>query len=207
MAREDQVARRQLQGGEEIVFIQRGGVMTGMLDPRTGQPIPIDEFGTGKGWLAATTEHRVIYGYFGSFGGAKLGGQFGFTRWQDDPRGVAFINEGIGPEDICIFIPKTIAPAALHGQLARSLSNDAEIEELQALYANRVAFGAQLSAEFQEINRVYGMLRDLGADADQALVDQQKQEHAAYMASNPWNEYYEPHLDPEDFDTRRTSFD
>jgi hypothetical protein len=206
MASEDQVARRQLQEGEDIVFIQRGGVMTAMMDPQTGQPFPIDEFGTGKGWLAATTDNRVVYGYFGSFGGAKLGGQFGFTSWQDDPRGVAFMNEGIGPEDVCIFIPKTIAPAALHGQLSKILGNDSQIEELQALYANRVAFGAQLSTEFQEINRVYGMLRDLEADADQAMVDQQKAEHAGYMASNPFMEYYEPHLDPEEFDSRRKNF-
>lgn len=117
MANEDRVARRHLQTGEDIVFIQRGGVMTAAIDPRTQQPIPIDEFGTGRGWLAATTTNRVIYGYFGAFGGAKLGGVFPFTRWEDDPRGIAFINEGFGPEDLCVFTPKTIAPEALHAHM------------------------------------------------------------------------------------------
>jgi len=207
MATENQIARRQLQKGEDIVFIQRGGVMTAMIDPNTGQAFPIDEFGTGKGWLAVTSQSRVIYGFFGTFGGAKLGSQFGFTRWMDDPRGVAFMNESIGPEDVCIFIPKTIAPAAIQAQLSQSLSNDSQIEELQALYANRVAFGAQLEGEFAEINTIYGNLRDMGDDADQTMVDQQKAENAAYMRSNPWMEYYEPHLDPEDFDTRRKNWE
>lgn len=124
MASEDQIARRLLKTGEEIVLIQRGGVMTAALDPATGQPIPIDQFGTSKGWLAVTTNKRVIYGFFGGFGGAKLGGAFPFTRWQDDPRGAAFFNEGIGPEDFCIFVPKTIAPAALHGFLTKAFGND-----------------------------------------------------------------------------------
>lgn len=50
------------------------------------------------------------------------------------------------------------------------------------------------------------MLRDLEANADQSLVDQQKAENSAYMASNHWNEYYGPHFDPEDSDSRRRSF-
>lgn len=117
MATEEAVVKQLLQTGERIVLIQRGGVMAAAMDPQTGQPFPIDEFGTSKGWLAVTTDRRVVYGYFGGFGGAKFGESFTFTNWSEDPRGVAFENTGIGLEDICIFIPKTIAPSALHGHM------------------------------------------------------------------------------------------
>lgn len=76
------------------------------------------------------------------------------------------------------------------------------VRELQALYANRVAFGATLFAEFREIDVVYGQLRDLGYDADQALVDAEKAKH-----SEPWMlpglAYHEPHLRPQWFDENR----
>jgi hypothetical protein len=117
MASDQQVAQKYLQPGESIILVQRGAVMTAAIDPSGGM-FPIDNFGTAKGWLAVTDGQRVTYGYLGGMGGAKWGGSFGFTGWKDDPRGVAFINEGIGPEDICIFVPKSIAPGALHGQMA-----------------------------------------------------------------------------------------
>ena len=119
MATEQQVAQNALQPGETIIFIQRGGVMTAAMDPTTGAPFPIDQFGNDKGWLAAIDSQRVIYGYFGGFGGAKSGGSFNFTGWKDDPRGVAFINEGIGPEDLLIFTPKSVHPGVLHGTMSK----------------------------------------------------------------------------------------
>lgn len=78
-----------------------------------------------------------------------------------------------------------------------------EIRALQERYANLVAFGAQLAAEYQAINEVYGRLRDLGADADPALVEREKAKNAEYMIENPWMDYYEPHLDPEAFEANR----
>jgi hypothetical protein len=205
MATENQVAKRHLTAGEDIIFIQRGSVMTAMLDPASGRPVPIDEFGTSKGWLAVTSEQRGIYGYFAALGGAKFGSSFSFTRWDKDPRGVALINEDIGPIDICVFIPKTISPAAMHGAMAKAFGSgtareDREIRHLQELYANRVSFGGLLLAELEEINAIYGRLRDLGSDADQALVDQQKVENAAL---NPMGNYHEPHLSKEWFDRER----
>lgn len=120
MATEEAVAQRLLEAGERIVFVQPGGVMTAAIDPSTGRLFPIDEFGTGKGWLAVTSDRRVVYGYFGPFGGARFGSAFTFTGWREDPRGLALVNEGIGPEDVCIFIPRAIAPAALHGYMLQA---------------------------------------------------------------------------------------
>lgn len=81
--------------------------------------------------------------------------------------------------------------------------SDKQKRELQSLYANRVAFGAQLHSEYAEINRVYGMLRDLGLDADQTLVDQAKAENAEWMRHNPFLEFHEPHLRREWFHAER----
>jgi len=78
-----------------------------------------------------------------------------------------------------------------------------EVRALQEQYANLVAFGAQLAAEHEAINEVYGRLRDLGADADAELVAREKSKNAEWMLTNPWMDYYEPHLDPTAFDAKR----
>jgi hypothetical protein len=203
MASEDKVARQHLLRGEEIVVIQRGAVSVGAIDRRTDSVHPMFQAGTSKGWVGVTNERRVIYGSFGRFGSAKFEGAFRFTSWSSDPRGVAFENTGMGPEDICVFIPMTIAPQALHEILGRSSGGDGEIRKLQELYANRVSFGAQVPTEYAEINRVYGLLRDRGKDADQALVDKEKAANAEWMQTNPWLSYHEPHLDRDWFDAER----
>jgi hypothetical protein len=123
LASESLVVDKQLQPGEIVVFIQKGGVMTAAIDPSSGNPFPIDQFGQEKGWLAVTDSHRAIYGYFSGFGGAKFGGSFGFTGWQDDGRGVALINEGIGPEDLLILVPMTVAPAVLHAAMSKNFGD------------------------------------------------------------------------------------
>lgn len=208
VANEQRVAQSHLQAGEQIVFIQRGGVMTGMRDPATGQPFPLDQFGTSKGWLAVTSNERVIYGYFASLGGAKFESSFSFSDWDDDPRGVAFVSTGIGPIGFCVFLPKTIAPAVLHAIMSKAFGgSDGEIRQLQELYANRVSFGAQLPTEYDEIDRVYGLLRDLEADADRDLVESEKAANAAWMRGKPWLTYYEPHLNRLEFDKRRLERD
>ena len=69
---------------------------------------------------------------------------------------------------------------------------------------NRVSWGAHLPSEIQEINLIYGRLRDAGLDADQAMVDAPKARNAASMRQlGPWFEYHEPHLDREWFDAER----
>jgi hypothetical protein len=210
---EEQLVRKELGTGERIVFIQRGGVMTAALDPQTGEPFPIDQFGTSKGWLAVTSDRRVFYGYFGGLGGAKFGGTFGFSRWDDDPRGLALLNEGLGPVDLCIFVPMTIAPDALRASMNKEFGSaggldrhqDDEVRTLQELYANRVSLGGMLTAELREINEIYGRLRDLGAGADQKLVDQQKALNADAIppGNYPFGKYHEPHLNREWFDRER----
>jgi hypothetical protein len=74
---------------------------------------------------------------------------------------------------------------------------------LQELYANRVSFGVVLPTEAQEIDRVYGMLRDAGADADQWLVDNAKAENAEWIETNPHRLFHEPHLNRSEFDRER----
>lgn len=88
-------------------------------------------------------------------------GAFGFTDWKPDPRGVAFINEGLGPEDLCVFVAKehthpapTSAPRELRasnlpGQPANKDYDAVPEEECEAeaerkVYSYRETFARQI---------------------------------------------------------------
>jgi hypothetical protein len=118
---EEKVAKAELAPGESLLFIQRGAVMTAVLDPTSGTPVPVDQFGTSRGWLAVTSMRRLLYGYFGFLGRAKRGGARHIAFWRGDPRGVSFGLEGPGLEDVCLFVPMTISPEVVYAVLSRNL--------------------------------------------------------------------------------------
>jgi len=86
-----------------------------------------------------------------------------------------------------------------HEQM-RDSGETSEVRRLQEQYANRVSCGAQMVSEMREIDQVYARLRELGADADPDLVEEEKRRNADWMRENPLLGYYEPHLDRERFD-------
>lgn len=194
--------QKSLLKGEIVAFTTGGGVVVGEIDMRTEQLTTIDQFGLSEGWLAVTDNDRVIYGRFGHGGQPERSSVWPFTTWDPDPRGLVFHNEGIDPEGLLIFRPQSRPPAALHSTLTSLLGNSTQIRELQRRYATDVSLGATTEQDYAEINRVYGMLRDRGADADQALVDKEKAQNSGPMAVF---EFYEPHLDPEAFDSWRSN--
>ena len=98
MAHEYRIAESHLQPGERMLFVQRGGVTTGVVEPH---PVTLDEFGKSRGWLAVTSSRRLLYGYFTRFGRAKFEHAFGIKRWKEDPKGMAFEIDG-GPIDLVI---------------------------------------------------------------------------------------------------------
>ena len=151
---------------------------------------------TSKGWLAATTSWRVLYGYFGAFGGAKWGGSHGFDSWKEDPRGVAFSINEVGPVDLCIFIPKTISPQALQGILASKLNAEAIAEgdesEARGLGYMQGPLPSSVVGPFS-----------VSCDSDQILVTGQKEESFAVDWANV-KEFWEGEMPYPDFFPHRS---